>query len=188
MSKNPHILLKKPNSVLKFRIIIFFIFLGIYSLSFQIGAMYEVSSEEANDFVQEFLSSTQDIDGLGIFFNNISVSLPMFIPGAGAILGIYSGWSTGFGFAAIVTMAPALASIEPLSILYYSPYGIIELVAYSIAMSRSFLVAYLLIKKLNPKSLIKPSLIEIGIVFVLLIIAGFLEEYLIATAQESAAF
>ncbi len=168
----------------KFRIITFFIFMGIFSLSFQIGATSEVSLEEANDFVQEFLSSTQDIDGFGIFVNNISASMPMFVPGLGVILGIYSGWSTGFGFAALITMAPGLANIEPLTILYYSPYGLMELVAYSIAMSRSFHVVYSLAKKANPKSLIKPSLIEIGIVLGLLAIAGFLEEYMIKLAQE----
>jgi len=158
--------------------------MGIFSLSFQIGATSEVSLEEANDFVQEFLSSTQDIDGLGIFLNNISASFPMFVPGVGMLLGIYSAWSTGFGFAAIATMAPGLADIEPLSILYYSPYGLIELVVYSIAMSRSFLVVYSLAKKVNPKSLIKPSLIEIGIATGLLLIAAFLEEYMIKLAQQ----
>ena len=142
--------------------------MAVYSISFQIGAMSEVSMQEANAFVQDFLSSTQDIDGFGIFVNNISASLPMFVPGLGIGLGAYSGWSTGFGFAAIITMAPGLAEIQPLSILYYSPYGAIELVAYSIAMSRSFHVVYALAKKVNPKSLIKISLIEIGIVVALL--------------------
>ena len=170
--------------MLKFRIITFFIFMAIYSLSFQIGTTTEVSPQEANDFVQEFLSSTQDSDGFGFFLNNVSASLPMFVPGLGTILGIYSGWSTGFGFAALITMAPGLANIEPLTILYYSPYGLMELAAYSIAMSRSFHVAYSLVKKVNPISLIKPSLIEIGIVIGLLVIAGFLEEYMIKLAQE----
>jgi len=158
--------------------------MAIYSLSFQIGTTTEVSPQEANEFVQEFLSSTQDSDGLGFFLNNVSASLPMFVPGLGAILGIYSGWSTGFGFAALITMAPGLANIEPLTILYYSPYGLMELAAYSIAMSRSFHVAYSLVKKVNPISLIKPSLIEIGIVVGLLVTAGFLEEYMIKLAQE----
>ena len=72
--------------------------MGIYSLSFQIGATSEVSPSEANDFVQEFLSATQDSDGFAFFVNNVSASLPMFVPGVGTILGIYSGWSTGFWF------------------------------------------------------------------------------------------
>ena len=54
----------------KIRIITFFIFLGLFSLSFQVGAMYDVSDEEANAFVQEFLSNTNEIDGIGIFLNN----------------------------------------------------------------------------------------------------------------------
>ena len=170
--------------MLKFRIITFFIFMGIYALSFQIGATSEVSPSEANDFVQGFLSATQESDGLAYFVNNVSVSLPMFVPGIGTIIGIYSGWSTGFGFAAIATMAPGLANIEPLTLLFYSPYGLVELAAYSIAMSRSFHVVYSLVKKVNPVSLIKPSLIEIGIVVGLLVFAGFLEEYMIKLAQE----
>jgi len=108
----------------------------------------------------------------------------MFVPGVGIILGIYSAWSTGFYFAAIATMALGLADIEPFSILYYSPYGLMGLVVYSIAMSRSFLVVYSLAKKVNPKSLIKPSLIEIGIAVGLLLIAAFLEEYMISLAQQ----
>ena len=157
--------------------------MAVFTISFQVGAISEVSMEEANDFVQDFLSQTEAIDGIGIFVNNITAALPMFVPGAGIAIGIYSGWSTGFGFAAIVTMAPALAEIEPLSTLYYSAYGVMELVSYSIAMSRSFLVVFYLIKKVNPKSLIKPSLIEIGIVVGLLLVAGFVEEYMINSTQ-----
>ena len=44
--------------------------MGIFSLSLQIGSMSEVDDAEANSFVQEFLSHTEDIDGLGIFQNN----------------------------------------------------------------------------------------------------------------------
>ena len=171
--------------MLKFRIILFFICMAVFSISYQVGATTQVSMEEANDFVQEFLSNTQEIDGFGIFLNNISAALPMFVPGAGVALGIYSGWSTGFGFAALSVMAPALAEIEPLTVLYYSPYGLMELVAYSIAMSRSFLVVYYLVKKVNPKSLIKPSLIEIAAVVGLLLTAGFVEEFVIQLSQGS---
>jgi hypothetical protein len=58
-----------------------------------------------------------------------------------------------------------------------------ELVAYSIAMSRSYHLVYGLIKRVNLKSIIKPTAIEIGIVIVLLLVAGFLEEYMIQAAQ-----
>jgi len=144
--------------------------------------MYEISDEEANEFVQEFLSNTNAIDGIGIFLNNIAAVLPMFVPGFGMIWGAYTAWSTGFGFAAIQNMAPGLADMVPLSVLYFSPFGLMELVAYSIAMSRSLHIVLVLIKRVNLKSLIKPSAIEVGIVIALLLIAGFLEEYMINSA------
>jgi hypothetical protein len=147
--------------------------------------MSEVDNAESNSFVQEFLSNTADIDGLGIFQNNIYIALPMFVPGLGVALGAYAAWSTGFGFAAVISMAPGLAEIHPLSLFYLSSFGFIELVAYSIAMSRSFQIIFVLIKRTNLKSLIKPTMIEIGIVIAILIIAGFLEEYLIKLPQES---
>ncbi len=153
--------------------------MGLFSLSLQIGATSEVSDEDANAFVQEFLSNTQDINGFEIFQNNSIASLPMFIPGIGIIFGIYIAWSTGFGFAAIVSMAPGLAEISPLALFYLSPFGIMEIVAYSISMSRSFHISYMLIKRVNLKSFIKPTLIEIGVVLALLLAGGFLEEYMI---------
>lgn len=165
--------------MLKIRIITFFIFLGLFTLSYQIGAMYEVSDEQANAFVQEFLSNTQDIDGIGIFSNNSAAALPMFVPGFGFIWGAYTAWSTGFGFAAILTMAPGLAEMHPLSVLYSSSYGLMELIAYSIAMSRSYQILHVLVKRTNLKSLIKPTAIEVGIVIAILLVAGFLEEYMI---------
>jgi uncharacterized membrane protein SpoIIM required for sporulation len=160
--------------------------MGVFSLSLQIGAMSEVGDAESNSFVQEFLSNTEDIDGVGIFQNNSLVALPMFIPGVGIIYGAYSAWSTGYGFAAILSMAPGLAEIHPLSILYLSPFGIMELVAYSIAMSRGFHIAYMLFKRANLKSIIKPTVIEIGMVVAILFAAGFLEEYMIALSQTGA--
>jgi hypothetical protein len=83
-------------------------------------------------------------------------------------------------------MAPGLAEIHPLAILYSTSYGIMELIAYSIAMSRSFHIAYVLFKRVNLKSLIKPTVIEIGIVVAILFAGGILEEYMIALAQQGA--
>lgn len=177
------------NDMFKIRIILFFIFLGLFPLSFQIGAMSKVSYEEANNFGNEFLSIMEDTDGLGIFINNFLSTLPMFIPGFGIIWGLYIAWSTGFGFAAIISTMPGLSEIQPLSILFLSPFGIIELIAYSVALSCGFHLIYTIIK--NAKSQlksaiilqIKPNLIGIGIVMVLLLVAGFLEDQMIKSAQ-----
>ncbi len=61
-----------------------------------------------------------------------------------------------------------------------------ELFAYSISMSRSFHIVYVLFKRVNLKLLIKPTIIEIGVVIALLLAAGFLEEYMIKLSQEEA--
>lgn len=166
----------------KVRIITFLIFMGLFSLAFQIGGITPVSDDDANAFVQEFLSSTNDITGIGIFANNLQAALPMFVPGFGMVWGSYTAWSTGIGFASMAVMAPALADIAPLSVLYASPFGFMELVAYSIAMSRSCHITTALIKKNNPKSMIRPASIEVGIVIALLIAAGYIEEYMTRTS------
>jgi len=95
-------------TMLKIWLVTFLIFMGLFSLAFQIGATTLVSDEDANTFVQEFLSSTQDISGFGIFVNNAHAALPMFVPGFGMVWGMYTAWSTGIRFASMAVMAPTL--------------------------------------------------------------------------------
>ena len=167
----------------KIRIITFFILLGLFSAAFQIGSFSDVSDDEAEALLSDFEDLVSDIEGTGIFLNNITAALPMFIPGAGVAWGFYTAWSTGFAFTAIISGIPGLEDIPPLAILYASPFGAMELVAYSIGLSRSCHLTYSLIKRSKLKSLIKPTLIEIGIVVGLLLAAGFLEEYMIKASQ-----
>ncbi len=158
--------------------------MGLFSLVFQIGTMFEVSEEDANIFMQEFEKLVKDIDGMGIFIHNTTIALPMFIPGFGIAWGLFSAWSTGYAFSAITVLAPELKEIPPLAILYFSPFGIMELCAYSLATSRSFILIRAISKKTNFNPFLKPTLIEIGIVVGLLLAGGFLEDYMIKLAQE----
>ncbi len=166
------------------RIITFFIFLGIFVAAFQIGSMSSVSEEEANAFMAEFEELVLDIDAFGIFTHNLTIALPMFIPGFGVAWGIFSAWSTGFAFAAIATTVPEIGEIPPLSILFLSPFGLMEIAAYSIGISRSFILIRAVIKKISLRSFIKPTVMEIGIVISLLLAGGYLEFYMIELAQE----
>jgi hypothetical protein len=168
----------------KIRIITFFIFMGLFSTTYQIGSMSQVSEEEANTFMSEFEKLVTDIDAVGIFLHNSSVSLPMFIPGFGVVWGLFSAWSTGFAFSAIVLITPELAKVPPLTILFLSPFGIMELTAYSIAMSRSFMLIRAISKKTSLIPFLKPTIIEIGIVVGLLLAGGFLEDYMIKLTQK----
>jgi len=171
------------NIVFKIRIITFFILLGLFSAAFQIGSISDVSQEEADALMSDFKGLISGIEASGIFINNASAALPMFIPGVGVAWGLYTAWSTGFAFTAIISGIPGMENIPPLAILYVSPFGAMELVAYSIGLSRSCHLTYSLIKRSKLKSQIKPTLIEIGIVIGLLLAAGFLEEYMVKTSQ-----
>ena len=158
--------------------------MGLFAVTYQIGSMSQVNEEEAKIFMSEFEKLVKDIDAIGIFLHNSSISLPMFIPGFGVAWGLFSAWSTGFAFSAIVSVSPELAKIPPLAILFLSPFGIMELAAYSIATSRSFMLIRAISKKTNLIPFIKPTAIEIGIVIGLLLAGGYLEDFMIRLTHE----
>jgi len=172
------------DNVNKIRTITFFIFLGIFAAAFQIGSMTSVSEEEAEAFMSEFKELVLDIDAFGIFVHNTTIALPMFIPGFGVAWGLFSAWSTGFAFAAIASTVPEIGEIPPLSILFLSPFGLMEVFAYSLGISRSFILIRAVSKKINLRPFIKPTTIEIGVVVALLLVGGYLEFYMIELAQQ----
>ena len=166
--------------MLKFRrIIIFFVFVGLFSLSYQIGSMSQVPEEEAQIFLEEFQSLIEDIDAVGLFLHNTALALPMFIPGFGVAWGFFSAYQTGYAFASMATVIPALAEIPALSLIYASPFGLMELAAYSLGTSRSFILIHMIIKKTSIRPTLPKTAIEIGIVVGLLLAGGILENYMI---------
>ena len=167
----------------KIRIITFFVFLVIFTIIFQLGSMSTVSEEEASLFMEEFEKLVLDIDAFGIFVHNTTIALPMFIPGFGIVWGLFSAWSTGYAFAAIVTSMPEIADISPLSVLFLSPFGLMEIFAYSLGISRSFILIKAVITKTNLSQFLKPTIVEIGIVVALLLVGGYVEFYMIELVQ-----
>ena len=165
------------------RIILFFIFLGIFTIIFQLGSMSTVSQEEADLFMDEFKKLVLDIDAFGIFVHNTTIALPMFIPGFGIFWGLFSSYSTGYAFAAIATSVPEVANISPLTILFLTPFGLMEISAYSLGISRSFILIKAIITKTNLLQFIKPTIIEIGIVIALLLAGGYIEFYMIELVE-----
>ncbi len=158
--------------------------MGLFSASYQIGSMMEVDDEEAQKFLEEFADIIEDIDGFGIFAHNTMLALPMFIPGFGVGWGFFSAWSTGYAFASVVSQVPELSQIPALTLLYVSPFGAMELVAYSLGISRSYILIRMIIKKMDLRPAIKGTSIEVGIMIGLLLAGGFLEFYMIQLAAE----
>jgi uncharacterized membrane protein SpoIIM required for sporulation len=175
--------------VIKKRIVFFFIFLAVFSAAFSMGAEMEVPEEEAQIFLEEFnrlLDTLQGENfGVEIFLHNTQIALPMFIPGFGIGWGIFSAFSTGFAFAALSSTTPLLMQIPPLAMIFATPFGLMELAAYSIGMSRSFLLIVALLKKNPIKQQWKQTAIELGIVVGLLFAGGIIEAYMIETFSES---
>ena len=167
------------------RVYIFFIFVGIFSGAYQLGSMSTVDTEEAEKFLEEFEALIEDIDSVGIFVHNTSIALPMFIPGFGVGWGLFSAWSTGYAFASIVSLTPLLADVPALALLYLSPFGLMELTAYSLGISRSYILIGLIFRKRSLKPHLKMTGIEIGIMVGLLLAGGFIEFYMIEMVQES---
>ena len=145
---------------------------------FALGTTSEPTPEEVAEIMDYFEDVLEKVDSVLIFTHNLTIAIPMFIPGFGAIWGLFSAWSTGFAFAAIQTAPRELADVNTLALLL-TPFGLMALSAYSIAMSRSILLAKTLLQRksiLAEKTMI---LAEIGIVTALLVIGGVVEMYMI---------
>ncbi len=158
-------------------------FLGVFSVAFSIGAEMHVSKEDAEAFLEEFNKLIDSLQGenfgLEIFLHNTEIALVMFIPGFGIAWGIFSAVSTGFAFAALATTTPLLGEIPPVALIFATPFGLMELAAYSLGMSRSFILINAIIRKKPLKEQWKSVAIEIIIVVGLLLAGGIIEAYMI---------
>jgi hypothetical protein len=73
-----------------------------------------------------------------------------------------------------VQTTPQLAGVPPLAILA-TPFGVMEMFSYGIAMSQSGILINAIIRKHNLKLMLKPALIELGIVAVVLFAGAYIE-------------
>ena len=167
------------------RAITFAGFVVVFAAAFQAGTTHEHDPADAQRIVDEFTAYVQDLDGLGIFTHNLMLALPMFIPGVGAVWGVFSGVSTGYVFAAIATINAEVAAIPPITILFLSPFGIMEITAYSLACSRSFLLIAKIIRHRPIRPDTKAVCIEVGAVATLLLAGGLVERYMIDMIEQA---
>lgn len=168
---------------IKWRLFYLTIGMVVFIIAYSIGAATDLNRTEAENLRQQFNEQVKDIDQNGIFMNNLRISLGMFIPALGIGLGIFSGFSTGLIFNVIAESSPLLNNISPLVILI-TPFGVIEVFAYGLAMSRSGMLIYQLLKKKQLKEHIIPSIIEIVIVIAVLLIGATIEWQMIAQFDE----
>lgn len=170
---------------IKFRLLYLVIGIVVFVIAYFIGAGTDIGKNETENLRDQFNKQVKDIDQNGIFVNNLRISLGMFIPVLGMGLGIFSGFSTGLIFNVIAESSPLLNSISPLLILV-TPFGVMEVFAYGLAMSRSGMLTYQIIKKKQWREYIIPTIIEIGIVITILLIGATIEWQIITQFDERA--
>ena len=142
--------------------------------AYYVGATIDMDEKEAEDLKQGFTKQIKDINQTGIFINNLKIALAMFIPAAGFGLGLFSGFSTGMVFSALAETSHLFNNIPPLIILI-TPFGIMEVLAYGLAMSRSGMLIYQFVKKKSWREYAIPTLVEIGTVIVVLLAGAIIE-------------
>ena len=148
------------------------LFMAIFTATFSVASEIELEPQEAKQVREMITEKIASGSSNTIFLNNIVLGLIMFIPALGIILGIGSAFATGIAFSTFGLEIPAYL------ILFITPFGFMELLAYSIAMSRSFLIIKYLVKHIRqPRKLI---LIEIGTVTGLIFFGSIIEAVMIS--------
>ena len=161
------------------RIAAFLALLVAFTAVFVLGTTSDVSDADAEMLLSEFEALVEDIDAFGIFLHNTMIALLMFVPGAGLAWGFLSAWSTGLVFAALETSMPELEGVSPLAVLFLTPFGLMEISAYSLAMSRSMLMTITIVRRAALSEHLRPLLLEAGIVVALLLAGGYVEFFMI---------
>ena len=144
----------------------------VFLIFFTIGTLVTFDESTSQELKEQFQNKIKNIDSLGIFFNNFLISILMFIPGIGIAFGLFSGFSTGNIFVIITRDLPI--QIPPL-LVFLTIFGIMELVSYGIAISRSYLLLISIIKRTNIKENLIYTGIEIGIVSIILFVSAIIE-------------
>ena len=146
-----------------------------------IGSFIPLSSQDAytlSNQVNQTLNENRANNTLTeyIFINNFSICLLMFVPVAGAALGLFILFDTGIALGAIAATQGYPAYIGLLS-LVITPVFWLEFAAYSIAMAESIWLFRRLLQRRWHE--LKYTGIFIGICAALLIVGAIVEVWLI---------
>ena len=144
----------------------------VFLIFFIIGTSVTLDESTSTLLKEQFQNKIKNIDSVGIFLNNFLISVLMFLPGIGIAFGLFSGFSTGNIFMILTRDLPI--QIPPL-LVFLTVFGIMELVSYGIAISRSYLLLIRILKRSNIKESLIHTGIEIGIVAIILLFGAIIE-------------
>lgn len=162
---------------IKKRLLFFFIAMLFFLGVFYLGFVFKMDESFSKELSKNFMNQINDIDEFGIFFNNLKIALVMFIPVIGIVMGTISGFSTGLVFNSImnisVTNNDSLV-LNPL-IIFLTPFGILELISYGLAISRGGILLLELVKRKFTRRSLLYLLLEIAIVSGMLFAGAVIE-------------
>ena len=156
----------------KRRILYLLIGILVFIIFFTLGTLVNFDESTSQLLKEQFQNKIKNIDSTGIFLNNFLISILMFVPGIGIAFGLFSGFSTGNIFVIITRDLPI--QIPPL-LVFLTIFGIMELVSYGIAISRSYLLLTSILKRTNIRENLIYTGIEIGIVAIILFFGAIIE-------------
>jgi hypothetical protein len=158
----------------KKRLLLFFIAMLFFLGIFYVGYSIKMDESFSKELSKNFINQIRGIDEFGIFLNNLKIALVMFIPVIGIIMGTISGFSTGLVFNSIMNMSGTVSYSNPL-IIFLTPFGILELISYGLAISRGGILFFELIKKKFTKKSLIYLLIEVALVGLMLFTGAIIE-------------
>jgi hypothetical protein len=159
---------------IKKRLMLFFVAILFFLGIFFVGFSFKMDESFSKELSKNFINQIRDIDEFGIFFNNLKIALVMFIPVIGIIMGTISGFSTGLVFNSIMDMSSPTSYYNPL-IIFLTPFGILELLSYGLAISRGGILFFELIKKKFTKKSLIYLLVEVALVGIMLLAGAIIE-------------
>lgn len=157
----------------KKRLVFFFIAMLFFLSIFYLGFSFKMDESFSKELSKNFIEQISDIDEFGIFLNNLKIALVMFIPVIGLVMGTISGFSTGLVFNSIMNLSGVTYS-NPL-VIFLTPFGILELVSYGLAISRGCILFFELLKKKFTKKSLFYLLIEVALVSGMLLVGAIIE-------------
>jgi uncharacterized membrane protein SpoIIM required for sporulation len=157
----------------KKRLAFFFIAMLFFLSIFYLGFSFEMDESFSKELSKNFMNQISDIDEFGIFLNNLKIALVMFLPVIGLVMGTISGFSTGLVFNSIMNLSGITYS-NPL-VIFLTPFGILELASYGLAISRGSILFFEILKKKFTKKSLFYLLIEVALVSGMLFVGAIIE-------------
>ncbi len=157
----------------KNRLVFFFIAMLFFLSIFYLGFSFRMDESFSKELSKNFINQISDIDEFGIFLNNLKIALVMFIPVIGLVMGTISGFSTGLVFNSIMNLSDVTYS-NPL-VIFLTPFGILELASYGLAISRGCILFFEILKKKFTKKSLFYLLIEVALVSGMLFVGAIIE-------------